>query len=134
VGGRLRRVLRDTPLVLLIHHLRCSEPVPWPVRAAALPVEWAAARSASLVICTSETTARTVRPFARRGVPIEAVRPGWDTHGGAGGKAGGQAGGFGADDHGAFRLLLVGHWTPRKGIVEALAALARVRTSVTLDL
>jgi glycosyltransferase involved in cell wall biosynthesis len=35
---------------------------------------------------------------------------------------------------GSFRLLLVGHWTPRKGILLALEAVARVRTSVTLDL
>jgi glycosyltransferase involved in cell wall biosynthesis len=34
----------------------------------------------------------------------------------------------------SLRLLLVGHWTPRKGILEALEAVARTRADVTLDL
>ena len=35
---------------------------------------------------------------------------------------------------GNLRLLLVGHWTPRKGIVDALATVARLGPGVTLDL
>lgn len=33
-----------------------------------------------------------------------------------------------------FRLLLVGHWTPRKGVLDALAAVARLGPHVALDL
>jgi glycosyltransferase involved in cell wall biosynthesis len=33
-----------------------------------------------------------------------------------------------------LRLLLVGHWTPRKGILTALGAVARAPSCVTLDL
>jgi glycosyltransferase involved in cell wall biosynthesis len=164
-GGRLRRALRGTPLVLLVHHLRCSEPAPRPVRAAALLAERAAIRSVDLVICTSATTARNVRSVARAHASIEVVRPGWDTHGpgwpsppgplslpwergghgpvpgcsplprtgrGVGGEGLPQLRGAGGD--GSLRLLLVGHWTPRKGILAALDALARVRPQVTLDL
>jgi glycosyltransferase involved in cell wall biosynthesis len=127
VGGRLRCALRNAPLILLVHHLRYSEPAPWQSRAAALIVESAALRSADLVVCTSETTSRTVRPLPRKNVPIKVVRPGCDT----------QAlcptpSHIGTE--GRLRLLIVGHWTPRKGILIALATLARLGPGVTLDL
>jgi glycosyltransferase involved in cell wall biosynthesis len=164
LGGRLRRALRGTPLILLVHHLRCSEPAPRPARAAAQLAERAVIRSADLVICTSATTARTVRSLARADASIEVVRPGWDTHGsgrpspqapisdsGRGGPhpfpspSQGEGPGVGASSRSgqrvnevvrdnSLRLLLVGHWTPRKDILAALAALARVRPDVTLDL
>jgi len=134
LAGRLRRSLAGAPLVLLVHHLRCSEPAPWPVRLLALAAEAVAVRAADLLICTSETTARTVRPLARPGVTVAVVRPGWDTlrpekvttHAGARADVSSEAW--------ALRLLLVGHWTPRKGILDALAALTRVAAGVTLDL
>ena len=190
IGGRLRRSLQGAPLILLVHHLRSSEPASWLSRAAALLVESLAMRAADLVICTSETTARTVRPLVRSGVPVEVVRPGWDTHvlappparcaartsaavsceasrgiEGYSRPAGmscearysrpagptslptavergnrmacsplhrnGEGLGVGLSP---LRLLLVGHWTPRKNILVALAALARVDPGVTLDL
>jgi glycosyltransferase involved in cell wall biosynthesis len=148
-GGRLRAAMRGAPLILLVHHLRCSEPAAWPTRALARVVEQLAVRSADVVVCTSTTTAGTVRPLVRQGAPIAVVRPGWDTHAAALTPA------APAERHtepaltpalsqmerehrgersGGLRLLLVGHWTPRKGILEALAALGRVRADVTLDL
>src|SRR5688500_7230006 len=50
LGGGLRRALGGAPLVLLVHHLRTSEPAPWLSRAAALAVESMAVRSADLVV------------------------------------------------------------------------------------
>ncbi|MCC7369759.1 MAG: glycosyltransferase family 4 protein [Chloroflexi bacterium] len=123
--GRLRPALRGTPLILLVHHLRCSEPGPWHGRALARMVEGLVVRTADLVVCTSETTARTVRPLTRRGIQTAVVRPGWDTHEGLSGRA---------NPDGEVNLLLVGHWTPRKGILDALAALQRTGLGVTLDL
>lgn len=131
-GGR-DGALGRAPLVLLVHHLRCSEPGSRPARTVARVVETAALRAADLIVCTSETTACTVRSLVRPGVPVEAVRPGWDTHPSLApptraidcARRGGE---------GTLRLLLVGHWTPRKGILEALDAVGRVRSAITLDL
>lgn len=144
---------RPAPLVLLVHHLRCSEPAPWPTRDAARLVEGIALRAADLVVCTSATTAATVRPLVRAGVAVEVVRPGWDTHAFTPLPRGKNACGtvqFAGEDAApalcgvpreglrppgaGLRLLLVGHWTPRKGILDALAALARTSPGVTLDL
>jgi glycosyltransferase involved in cell wall biosynthesis len=146
-GGGVRRALAGAPLVLLVHHLRCSEPSPVAVRVIASVVERLAVLAADLVICTSRTTATTVRPLVRAGVRVEAVRPGWDTHGdltprpplrGGVGVPGSTMLPLSAPERGpggeVLRLLLVGHWTPRKGILEALDALARVRADITLDL
>jgi glycosyltransferase involved in cell wall biosynthesis len=140
LAGRLRRVLAGAPLVLLVHHLRCSEPAPWPTRLLALAVEAVAVRAADLLICTSETTARTVRPLAHPGVAVAVVRPGWDTHHERNALLPPNPlshlweRGRGSGGEGTLRLLLVGHWTPRKGILDALVALGRVSAGVTLDL
>jgi glycosyltransferase involved in cell wall biosynthesis len=131
--GRLCTTLRGAPVVLLVHHLRCSEPAPWPQRALARLVEGVAVRAADLVICTSETTARTVRPLARRGVQVAVVRPGWDTHGDIHARRDSVLQTSGGNIS-PLRLLLVGHWTPRKGILAALEALRQTGPGVTLDL
>ncbi|MGE3909516.1 MAG: glycosyltransferase family 4 protein [Chloroflexota bacterium] len=176
-GGRLRAALNGAPLVLLVHHLRSSEPAGWPMRTLARLVERLAMRAADLVVCTSETTARTVRPLARPGVQVAVVRPGWDTHQPSAGPL--STAGRGPlpptpiSHHGApqlrrlptaplrwrggnetpctplprtgeglregattptLRLLLVGHWTPRKGILLALEALAHTPPGITLSL
>jgi glycosyltransferase involved in cell wall biosynthesis len=154
-GGRLRRALAGAPLVLLVHHLRCSEPGPAGSRGLATVVERLVVRAADLVVCTSATTASTVDRLVRGGVRVEVVRPGWDTHGapegptsqppphrGGEGETAGRllplstavGRGLGGGASPAVRLLLVGHWTPRKGILEALDALGRVRVPVCLDL
>jgi glycosyltransferase involved in cell wall biosynthesis len=193
--GGLRRALAGAPLVLLVHHLRCSEPAPRLLRTVARLVETAALRTADVVVCTSETTAGIVGAMARDGVPVRVVRPGWDTQekptlAGAMNRAPhGQTDAPGHPEHSegshspvrysgscagpsgdpsqaqddnlrlplstavgrdvgvadvraaqrtgggaSLRLLLVGHWTPRKGILGALAALRRAPAGVTLDL
>ena len=75
----LTDALAGAPLVLLVHHLRAlsrphSDATRRPPRRA--PGD----RAADLVVCTSATTAETVRPLARATTPVEVVRPGWDTH------------------------------------------------------
>lgn len=146
--GRLRPALGGAPLVLLVHHLRLSEPAPWRQRAVARLIESLAARAADLIICTSQTTAQTVRPLTRPGVQVAVVRPGWDTHSSpdmpstpllpsphAGCADWGVEGrSRKASSRPALSLLLVGHWTPRKGILAALTALERADPAVTLDL
>jgi glycosyltransferase involved in cell wall biosynthesis len=154
--GHLRRGLVGAPLIVLVHHLRCSEPAGQIPRAVAFAAERLALRSADLVVCTSETTARTVRPLVRSGIDVEVVRPGWNTHAPSRCSSGGtaeaghllslaacQAVGTehplvdvveGKRGEGLFRLLLVAHWTPRKAVLDALAAVARLGRHVTLDL
>jgi glycosyltransferase involved in cell wall biosynthesis len=170
LGGRLRRAARGSPLVLLVHHLRYSEPSASCVRPVARTVERLAIRAADLVICTSDTTARTVARLARPETPVEVVRPGWDTqvitaasrrtgrdptprppphcdgegetYPGCGLTPLSRAPGEGPGVRGLpestaspeLRLLLVGHWTPRKGILAALDGVARAPANVTLDL
>jgi glycosyltransferase involved in cell wall biosynthesis len=129
LGGRLRRATGGRPLVLLVHHLRCSEPSALWTRAVARTVERLAIRAADLVICTSDTTARTVARLARPETPVEVVRPGWDTH-----PTAAATRRTGSDPTPDLHLLLVGHWTPRKGILAALDAVARAPSNVTLDL
>lgn len=149
--GQLRRALQGAPLVVLVHHLRCSELADRRARTVALIVERLVLRSADLIICTSETTVRTIGQLARPGTPIAAVRPGWDTHlpprctpvrpgdlfglstCDRAGKHGTMAGGAG-DRRDGFRVLLVGHWTPRKGVLDGLTAVARLGPHVSLDL
>ena len=153
--GQLDRARGGAPLIVLVHHLRYSEPTGRMPRAVALLVEWLALRSADMVVCTSETTARTVRPLLRDGAAINVVRPGWDTHilpcctlsrqrervllptlATCDGENPSRptVGVNGSRAETPFRLLLVGHWTPRKGVLDALAAVVRLGSRVTLDL
>ncbi|MCC6179743.1 MAG: glycosyltransferase family 4 protein [Chloroflexi bacterium] len=146
-------------LVVLVHHLRCSEPGPMVPRSVARAVERLALRTADAVICTSVTTAGTVRPLLRAACPVDVIRPGLDTHAGRGTvedphvrreppqppalarlpseeRAGGALVRIGESQrpNACLRVLLVGHWTPRKGILTALGALALTPPCISLDL
>jgi glycosyltransferase involved in cell wall biosynthesis len=122
VGPRL-----DQPTVALVHHLRASEPAPGAARAVARTVERAALRCASAFVCTSRTTESSLRQLMGDGVPIAVAEPGP---------------GLLEPIHpvvarerpAALRVLCVAHWTPRKGILEALDALAMTSPHVRLDL
>jgi glycosyltransferase involved in cell wall biosynthesis len=170
LAGRLTEARDGAALVLLVHHLRASEPGPRHTRLVGSLVERQVVRTADLVICTSATTAGSVRPWARRTTDVEVVRPGRDTHqvrpapdrefaltprppvphaeerepsdraplcreagegasAAGGGRERGQPG-----TNGGLHVLMVGHWTPRKGIVEALRAMMLAPADVTLDL
>lgn len=117
----------DVPTVVLVHHLRASESVTWVDRALAAFVERIALRAARTVVCTSRTTEASVRRLMGPNLPIvvaipgpglsEPIRP-IERDGG---------------DRG-LRVLCVAHWTPRKGILEALDAVALASAGVTLDL
>ena len=161
-SGGLRTALGGAPLVLLVHHLRCSEPGPRPIQAIAGAVERLTLRAADLVICTSATTASTVRRLISPHTQVAVVRPGWDTHsrmpapspqpsprgrgslvsalsglreradGGAVGMP--KEGPHGRVRRAGLKVLMVGHWTPRKRILDALHALERLPSSITLDL
>ncbi|MBA2448594.1 MAG: glycosyltransferase family 4 protein [Chloroflexi bacterium] len=156
-GFRLTAAGRSTPVVALVHHLRCSEPQPTLARRRAALIERAALALIDAAVCTSASTAREVRRLVRSGLPIDIVTPGWDLHGEhVASRATNRNGtatvrerpqqsdstapsrsrcSSGNDpEAGGLRLLTVAHWTPRKGLVETLRALALTPPGVHLDL
>ena len=149
--GRLRLALHGAPLVLLVHHLRCSEPADRLSRAAASIVETLALRvrrsrhlhqrdDRADRPAPDATQASPSRWCARAGTRTRMASPPAALPARGEGSTGSvaplirsqgralRAGG------GGLRLLLVGHWTPRKGILDALAAVARLGPGVSLDL
>ena len=119
-------------LVGVVHHLRASEPAPAGRRWLARQTERTALARLDRVVCTSRYTAGTVRDLVGEHVSIVVVPPGFDT----------QTVDFTASDRaarrpgvaGSLRVLMVAHWTPRKGILTALRVLALCPPGMTLDL
>jgi glycosyltransferase involved in cell wall biosynthesis len=124
---RLRPVM---PVVALVHHLRCSEPASPGARWRTARLERLALAGADHAICTSFSTAAALRRLVRRPLPISVASPGCDLHSAPAHSGPNHAPG----DHRPLRLLCVAHWTPRKGILELLAALERVSAPVELTL
>jgi glycosyltransferase involved in cell wall biosynthesis len=130
--ARRARARRPAPVVVaLVHHLRCSEPRSRLASGLTALVERAALAAVDLVICTSRSTAATVKRVAPPRATIEVVPPGCDFHFARPSDVGARPD---RPDRRPLRLLAVAHWTPRKRIVELLRALALVRTPVELDL
>jgi glycosyltransferase involved in cell wall biosynthesis len=104
--------LRSVPRVLLVHHLSCWEPERTPLdRAVAHLLEGWALRASDRVISTSHATARRLaRDHKTAGV--EVVHPGADR------LPRGRR-----DPSSLVRLLFVGTWTERKGLLRLLDAL-----------
>ena len=128
----LRAAGAGAALVGLVHHLRASEPAPVGRRWLAQQAERAALARLDRVVCTSQYTAGTVRDLLGGGTPIDVVPPGFDTQTIDVAAAGPSA--RSAGEPGRLRVLMVAHWTPRKGILTALRALAQAPSGVTLDL
>ena len=150
---RLTEAGRSAAVVVLVHHLRCSEPLSGAARRWAAAIERAALIEIDLAVCTSSTTAAEVERLIRPGTPAVGVPPGCDLH-----LARPSAGAAGAVGTAAVRIpaprgerparpdspsrcgsdglgmLMVAHWPPRKGILEALGALALAPRQVSLDL
>ena len=118
-------------LVALVHHLRCSEPASAAARWRAAQIERLALAGVDRAVCTSYSTAAALRRLVRRPLPISVVSPGCDLH-----SAPARPGSIRApaEHDRPLRLLCVAHWTPRKGILELLAALERVHAPVELAL
>lgn len=126
----LRRT-RPGLVVVVVHHLRCSEPGSPAARRRAALVERAALARIDLAVCTSQATAATLQSLLRPDLPVAVVPPGCDLHRRPGPD---PPHGPGAPPEGTLRALLVAHWTPRKGVLEALRALALAPPGVQLDL
>ncbi len=131
--ARLRRQPRALPPILaLVHHLRCSEPAAPATRRFASLVERAALAGVDAVVCTSVTTSASVRQLVGRGTQVEVVRPGRELAEVEAGTA--DPAPLRECTSPRLRALTVGHWTPRKGIIDAVRAVALASEEVGLDL
>jgi glycosyltransferase involved in cell wall biosynthesis len=128
---RLRRSRCRAPVIALVHHLRSSEPGPPRVRRLAGLVERVALSCVDAVVCTSFTTAVSVRPLLSPTAPIHVVKPGCDLHA-PGMKR--EPRSRKSDTNTSLRVLMVAHWTPRKGVLDVLRALELTSREITLDL
>jgi glycosyltransferase involved in cell wall biosynthesis len=126
----LHRLRPVVPVVALVHHLRCSEPASPAARWRTSRLERLALAGADHAICTSFSTAAALRRLVRRPLPISVASPGCDLHSAPAHSGPNHAPGGDRP----LRLLCVAHWTPRKGILELLAALERVSAPVELTL
>jgi len=143
---RIAKACPSAALVGLVHHLRASEPSPPVPRWAARRVERAALAGLDRIVCTSRSTAETVRALLGRGDLPDVVPPGVDTHAlertapesptpdpSSSGVVS-EPPDRPSEAAGTLRVLLVSHWTPRKDVLTALRALALAPAGVTLDL
>ena len=119
-------------LIGLVHHLRASEPAPSARRWLTRLTERRALSGLDRIICTSNYTAGTVRDLLGGGRTVDVVPPGFDTQ--TVDVSAAEDATRPAGEAGRLRVLMVAHWTPRKGILTALRALAQSPPGVTLDL
>lgn len=116
-NGRRRR---PTPVVAIVHHLRCSEARPRLLNDLYRPVERRYLRSVTGFIYNSQATRRAVEALAGAGRPHLVAYPGGDRFGAVGRAAPAR------DDGAPLHFLFVGNLIPRKGLHVLLAALARL--------
>jgi glycosyltransferase involved in cell wall biosynthesis len=114
----------DTPVVGLVHHLRAAERAPAWRRRAYRSVERRYLRTLDAVICTSETTRRTVVDLAGPETTAQSVvaYP-------AGSRFGDPLPADVIRDRAhenPFRIVFLGNVTPRKGLDTLLAGVARL--------
>lgn len=121
----LSLALQRPLIVALVHHLRSTEPGPrFRQRLFAL-IERRAFAALDLAVCTSRTTSGALGALLPPNCPVAVVAPGRDLHVALTAARGGET---------PLRVITVGHWTPRKGIVEALRVIGRTTSDVELDL
>jgi glycosyltransferase involved in cell wall biosynthesis len=139
--GLVEQHARRLRFVALVHHPLWMEDDPTAGAALQPPPDSALARAeiaalahARRVIVTSSDTAAAVAAMGVAPARIAVVEPGCDPFPIAGGAiapsdAAGDAGG-GAHGAAPVRLLCVATVTPRKGLIDVVAALARLRSGV----
>ena len=116
------RWLKRTPLVAIVHHLRCAENWPAWQKVCYRWVERRYLRSVDAYIANSLNTLKMVERFAGRGKPGVVARPGSDTFAGSitpqqiEARARTQP----------FTVLFLGNLIPRKGFHTLITALARL--------
>ena len=130
-----RRLAQEAPglqRVALVHHLRASEPRPWPARLLYRQIEISYLRSVDSFIFNSRTTRAVVQALVGSSRPSIVALPGADRLGPA---IKPHTVEQRAGEPGPLRILFVANVIPRKGLhtlVEALARLPRGMTTLTI--
>lgn len=117
---RLNRRPRRPPVVSIVHHLRSSEPHPFPARALYRAVERLYLASVDGFVFNSSITRDTVESLSGRSLPHVVATPGGDRLGPGLDAAQIERRAYEA---GPLRALFVGNLIPRKGLGTLLAAL-----------
>lgn len=120
LNQRLRPRL-GSPVIAIVHHLRCRERHPALLRRLYREVEKRYLASVDAFICVSRTTAQDVEDLVGRARPLVVASPGRDGLPGAISRAEISAR---ATAPGPFNLIFVGNLIPRKELHTLLAALA----------
>lgn len=133
--GVNRRLARENPAlrrVALVHHLRSSEPRPWPANLLVRQIERAYLATAEAFLFNSQTTRRVVHALCGDRRPSVVALPGADRLGPALPRSRVEPR---ASEAGPLRVLFVGNLIPRKGLLtllEALALLPRGTATLTV--
>lgn len=126
LGAALHRRASRAPLVALVHHLAASERSGARARAR-LAIERVLLGAADLAVVTSETTRGVLVGAGVAPARIRVVRPGRD-------RLGERAASPAPAPDGRARFLFLGSLTPRKGVLDLVAAFAALAGRAELTL
>ena len=127
---RANQQKRAFPVISLVHHLRCSEDHPRPMRRVYEQVEKAYLRSVDGFIFNSHTTREVVQNLTGTRLPQLVAYPPTDRFGQAVTPSQVQTR---SQQAGPLRVVFVGNVIPRKGLHTLLHALAQATSRPVLD-
>ncbi len=117
LNAYLKKTVRF-PLVSIVHHLRCNEQHPYPLRRFYRKIERRYLNSVDGFVCNSQTTLKTIKELVKNPKPALVATPGGDAL-----PVKSDPDSYAPRQNTEVRLLFVGNWIPRKGLHVLLKAL-----------